>query len=465
MNPIRVLLVEDDEGSRRGIERFLRVSGYEVTAVESAEDAEAALATDHFSIVVSDYKLPGKDGIELIRHIKEASPAIPCLLISAHGDIRSAVEAMKAGAFNFLEKPVSPEQLANFIEDACEKERLAIEVEQLRHQLNEKYGFENIIGSSPIMMEVFERIKLAAPTDTTVLITGESGTGKELVAKALHQNSPRRDGPFVAVNCSALPGNLVESELFGHEKGAFTGAATMRRGFFEAAKGGSLFVDEIGDMAPELQAKLLRALEQRVITRVGSTEEIAVDVRIIAATNQDLQEKMRNTEFREDLFFRLAVVRIGLPPLRDRKEDLPQIAAAFLAQLTTEHGREVSEISPEALDALQQYPWPGNVRELRNVLESMIVLNTHRKIDLADLPGNVLRGEEDAGEAGTPIEAHKDAPGGEPPEGSLRTLAEVEKQTILGALEACEGNRTRAAQLLGIGLSTIHRKLREYEQE
>jgi DNA-binding NtrC family response regulator len=363
---------------------------------------------------------------------------------------------MQAGAFNFLEKPVTPEVLDGLVRVAHEKYHLSLQVEQLRRQLDERYGLEHIIGSSPPMRSLFEKIRLAAPTNSTVLIVGESGTGKELVARAIHQNSQRSQGPFVVVNCAAVAETLAESELFGHEKGAFTGAVSARKGFFEAAEGGTLFIDEIGDLPLPLQTKLLRALEQRVITRVGSTREIPVDVRIIAATNRDLQEMVRERTFREDLFFRLSVLRLAIPPLRERPADIPLLVAHFLERLSAEHRREVKSIAPEALDALEHYSWPGNVRELRNVLESTVVLNARGRIDLEDLPPQVLRGEADD----EMLPAGADAT--ERPEGAMRTLAAVEKQAIHDALRACGGNRTRAAQMLGIGLRTIQRKLKEY---
>ena len=458
---IHVLLVEDDEGGRRSIERYLRDVGLEVTAVADAEAAEALVAEGDFSVLLSDLRLPGMDGIELIRRVKARAPSCPCLMIAAHGDVQSAVAAMRAGATHFVEKPLSPALLLELIHDAYEKHALRLEVDHLRRQLEERYGFDNLIGSSPAMRAVFERIRLAAPTSSTVLITGESGTGKEVVARAIHLNSQRKAGPFIAVNCAALPESLVESELFGHEKGAFTGALATRRGFFEAAEKGTLFIDEIGDLPLALQPKLLRALEQRAINRVGSTREVPVDVRIIAATHQNLEAMVKEGRFRADLYFRLAVVRLELPPLRRRREDIRLLVATFLEQQAAGSGRPAFEISPEALDALESYSWPGNVRELKNVVESLVVLNTSGRIDLEDLPASVLRGEEPEGEE-EPLEAAEAS--ALPPLGGgrLPTLFEVEKHTILSTLDSCGGNRTRAAQVLGIGLRTIQRKLREY---
>jgi DNA-binding NtrC family response regulator len=457
--PIEVLLVEDDERSRVTVQRFLEDSGYQVTAVPDGEQAEEAMKTRPFSVAIVDYRLPRRDGITLIKQFKTARPAMPCILITAHGDVQSAVRAMKAGAFQFLEKPIAPNELAALIQEACKKEELAFEVEQLRRQLNERYGFENIIGRSPLMHRVFEQIRLVAPTHSTVLILGESGTGKELVARAIHQNSPRKDGPFVAINCAALPSELAESELFGHERGAFTGAVAAKPGYFEAASGGTLLVDEISEMPLSLQPKLLRVLEQRVVTRVGSTRETPVDVRVIAASNRRLDEAAREGAFRQDLFYRLAIVWIDLPPLRDRGEDIPLLVSTFLRELNAQHGRHVEELAPDALAALHRYSWPGNVRELRNTLESMVVLTSKRRLDAGDLPPHLRLGTA-AAAAAVPLPAPTLAAGRSALVG--RSLAEIEKEAILGALDACGGNRTRAAQMLGIAVRTIQRKLADY---
>jgi two-component system, NtrC family, response regulator HydG len=456
---VHVLLVEDDEAGRRSAERYLRDSGFKVTAVGDGEQAEALFREDDFSVLVADYRLPGIDGIELLRRVKACRPACPGLLVTAHGDVRSAVEAMRAGAVQFVEKPVQPALLVELIDEAWEKHALQLEVDRLRRQLDERYGFHQIVGTSPAMETVFQRIKLAAPTSSTILITGESGTGKEVVARALHQNSLRKHGPFVAINCAALPDSLVEAELFGHEKGAFTGAQASRKGFFEAAEHGTLLIDEIGDMPLALQPKLLRALEQRSINRVGSTREVAVDVRIIAATHQRLEERVEAGSFRADLYYRLAVLRIDVPPLRQRREDIPLLLASFLQQLSGD-GAAVRPISPEALAALCRYGWPGNVRELRNVAESLVVMSSGR-IELEDLPENVRKDEARAPRPAADVSPGADAPAAV----RLPTLAEVERRAVLEVLAACGGNRTRAAQVLGIGLRTIQRKLREYGVE
>jgi len=460
--PIHVLLVEDDEAGQRALARYLRDVGFEVTAVSDAEAAEAKVAEGDFSVLLTDYKLPGIDGIELVRRVKARAPNCPCLMITAHGEVQSAVEAMRAGASHFVEKPVNSALLVELIKEAYEKHAMRLELDLLRRQLNDRYGFDGLVGNTPAMRAVLDRIKLAAPASSTVLITGESGTGKELVARALHLNSLRKNGPFVAVNCAALSESLVESELFGHEKGAFTGAQATRRGFFEAAEGGTLFIDEVGDLPLALQPKILRALELRAITRVGSTREVPIDVRIIAATHQDLEAMIKENRFRADLYYRLAVIRIELPALVSRRGDVRLLIASFLETLAETAGRPPCEISPEALDALECYDWPGNVRELKNVVESLVALNARGRIDLEDLPAAILRGPS------TPVGESTPEPTAEPNAtplarpGQLPTLFEVEKKTILATLESCGGNRTRAAQVLGIGLRTIQRKLREF---
>jgi DNA-binding NtrC family response regulator len=465
---LRILIVEDDRNLRASMSRYLEDEGLATTGVATAEEALQAIETSTFDVALVDYRLPGMDGIALVAELGTRAPATPCLVMTAHGDVQAAVAAMKAGAFHFLEKPVDPASLVELIRKAAEKEQLRREVERLRQAVDERYGFEKIVGNSAPMRKVFERIKLAAPTHSTILITGETGTGKELVARAIHVNSTRRDRPFVAVNCSALPETLIESELFGHEKGAFTGAATAKRGYFEAADGGTLFIDEVGEMAPALQAKLLRALEQKVVTRVGSTLEIPVDVRILAATNRPLEADVAAGKFRSDLYYRLSVVTIDLPPLRRRREDIPLLTATFLRELAREHGREPMQVTEAALDVLEHYPWPGNVRELRNVLESIVVLSTGDTLDVNDLPAHVLRGEtpEEMAESTTETASTtpREASAGDAAAAG-KTLAEIEKEAILAAIDAHGGNKTKAAQSLGIAVRTIQRKLAQYGEE
>lgn len=464
--PVRILLIEDDESLRANVTRYLEDKGYEVHGYHSAEDAIPAAESRDYPIALVDYRLPGMDGIEFVRMMRASVPQLPCVIMTAHGDVQSAIEAMKAGAEQFLEKPVDPATMIELIERSTEKGMLRDEVERLRGELDQRYGFEQIIGNSPTMRAVFDRIKLAAPTQSTVLITGETGTGKELVARAIHNNSTRKKRPFVAVNCAALPDSLIESELFGHEKGAFTGATSTKKGYFEAAGGGTLFIDEIGELALPLQAKLLRALEQRLVTRVGSTTEIPVDVRILAATNRDLREASAAGEFRDDLFYRLSVVTIDLPPLRDRKGDIPLLVAHFLRELAIEHQRDITEIADEAIDAFEHYPWPGNVRELRNTLESVVVLSTAASLSLDDLPAHILRGEspDHLPEARAAGDSTAD-PSSAAVSYEGKTLEQVEKEVILQALERSGGNKTQAARDLGIAVRTIQRKLHQYGED
>ena len=369
------------------------------------------------------------------------------ILLTAYGNIETAVEAMKRGAYDFLAKPVDLDRLDLLLRRALAERRLGAENRRLKEQLDSKHGFENIIGTSPAMREVFETIRQAAPTRATVLIQGESGTGKELVARALHQCSPRREGPFVPVHCAALAPTLLESELFGHEKGAFTGAVERRRGRFEMADGGTLFLDEIGEIDASLQVKILRVLEERKFERVGGTETLSVDVRLIAATNRDLRKKVAEGSFREDLFYRLYVVNLTVPPLRERDGDVVLLAQHYLKALAAENGKKTRSITPEAMDALAAYSWPGNVRELRNVIERMVVLGTGERLDVRDLPAAVR--ESSAGPAAGTAQAG-------------RVLRDAERQLIEDALRRHKGNRTKAAQELGISRRTLHRKLNEF---
>ena len=441
-----ILIVDDEKNTREGLSRALR-GEYAVAEAENGQRALEWLETHSADVVLSDLRMPGMDGLTLLSRLLGRDPKPVLILLTAYGNIETAVEAMKRGAYDFLAKPVDLDRLDLLLRRALAERRLGDENRRLKEQLDSKDGFENIIGTSPAMREVFETIRQAAPTRATVLIQGESGTGKELVARALHQCSPRREGPFVPVHCAALAPTLLESELFGHEKGAFTGAVERRRGRFEMADGGTLFLDEIGEIDAALQVKILRVLEERKFERVGGTETLGVDVRLIAATNRDLRKKVAEGTFREDLFYRLYVVNLNLPPLRERDGDVALLAQHYLKALAAEHGRKALSISPEAMDALAAYPWPGNVRELRNAIERMVVLGTGERLDVRDLPATVR--EAGAGPvAGT-------VPAG-------RGLRDAERQLIEDALRRHKGNRTRAAQELGISRRTLHRKLNEF---
>ncbi len=441
-----ILVVDDEKNTREGLVRALR-GEYAVAEAENGQRALEWLETHAADVVLTDLRMPGLDGMALLSRLlgRDAKPIV--ILLTAYGSVETAVEAMKRGAYDFLAKPVNLDRLDLLLRRALAERRLGDENERLKAQLDSKYGFENIIGTSPAMQEVFETIRQAAPTRATVLIQGASGTGKELVARALHQCSPRRDGPFIPVHCAALSPTLLESELFGHEKGAFTGAVERRRGRFELADGGTLFLDEIGEIDPALQVKILRVLEERKFERVGGTETIHVDVRLVAATNRDLRARVAEGAFREDLFYRLHVVNLTLPPLRERTGDVVLLAQHYLKTLAAENGKKPPAISPEAMDVLQAYAWPGNVRELRNVIERLVVLGTGDRLTVADLPAAVRDGA--AGGLAIPSRAG-------------RVLRDAERQLIADALRRHRDNRTKAAQDLGISRRTLHRKINEF---
>jgi DNA-binding NtrC family response regulator len=440
----KVLLVDDDRLSREAMADWLRSEGFDVIAVA---DGQAAVQHIHdgVAVIVTDLKMPHTDGLQLLQFAKEQAPHAAVILITAYATIETAVAALKQGAFDYLTKPVKPDDLANKVRQAVAQRAMAAEIASLHAQLNHRYGFDNLIGKSPAMRAVFEKVRLVADTKSTVLITGESGTGKELVARALHHNSSRRHKPFVPVNVTAIPETLVESELFGHEKGAFTGATERRQGLFQAAQGGTLFIDEIGDMNLGIQSKLLRAIESRHVLPVGSTKEIEVNVRVVAATNRNLQEDVRQGKFREDLYYRLKVVEIHLPPLRERPEDIPLLTRFFIDEIARENGRPARDIAPEAMDLLLAYNWPGNVRELRNTLEGIIVVSTRERIEASDLPEQLRQGAS--------------------AQAIIRrgmTMTEIEKEAIRRTLEQTGGRRTEAAKVLGLSVRTLQRKIKEY---
>ena len=439
-----ILIVDDEKNTREGLARALR-GRYAVAEAENGARALEWLDANAADVVLSDLRMPGMDGMALLSRLLGRDPRPVLILLTAYGTIETAVEAMKRGAYDFLPKPVNLDRLELLLERALSERRLDAENRRLKAQLDAKFGFENIVGHSPAMQEVFDVIRQVAPTRTTVLIQGESGTGKELVARALHQCSPRAGGPFVPVHCAALAPSLLESELFGHEKGAFTGAVERRRGRFEAADGGTLFLDEIGEIDPSVQVKILRVLEERRFERVGGSQPVDVDVRLVAATNRDLGRMVAEGKFREDLFYRLFVVNLVLPPLREREGDLVLLTQHFLKTLAAEHGKKVQGIAPDAMDALAAHSWPGNVRELRNALERMVVLSSGERLTAKDLPP-ALRAP-----AG-----RRDAP----TSGSV--LRDAERRLIEEALRRSKGSRTRAATELGISRRTLHRKLNEF---
>jgi len=448
-NAGRVLVVDDDEGHAEALAEGLEMDGYACTLAHDGGTAIEAMGSGAFDAIITDLVMKGVDGIEVLEHAARLQPEAAVLLVTGHGSVETAVDAMRRGASDYIEKPVRLTELRTRLERALETGRLRRDNRELRAQLDERFGLEGIVGSSPPMQRVFDVLKQVAPTTATVLVLGESGTGKELVARAIHTNSPRKDQRFVAMNCAALSEGLIESELFGHVKGAFTGAVSASEGRMVYADGGTLFLDEVGDMPLETQAKLLRALELREVQPVGGNTVRKVDIRLVAATNQDLEERVADGRFREDLYYRLKVVTIDLPPLRERTADIPLLVDHFLTELSERHGRDVRGMTPQARAVLVGYGWPGNVRELRNAVETMVLLSSGHVIDEADVPESIRSAPR------TPTGGGSEGLAG-------RSLKEVERDLIAANLEFAGGNRQKAAAVLGIGERTLYRKIREY---
>jgi two-component system, NtrC family, response regulator AtoC len=443
MNSMKILLVEDDPLLREELQRGLtEIGGYSVEAASNGLEAIQKIEVDVFDLVLTDVKMPGMDGFELLRIIKSTRPEAGVILITGYGSIETAVEAMKIGADDYITKPVNFRDLLLHISKAEKANQLLRENRLLRMEIRKKFEFHNIIGKSQKMQEVFSLIEKVASSSSTVVIYGGSGTGKELVARAIHYNSLRVDHRFIPFNTSAVPETLIESELFGYTKGAFTGAVHNRKGLFEEAHGGTLFLDEIGTIQPPVQIKLLRVLQEREIARIGNNDRIKVDVRVIAATNEDLEAKMKRGEFREDLFFRLHVFPIFLPDLKARPEDMPLLAYYFLDRYSLENNKNVKSISKEALKALLEYPWPGNVRELENVIERAVILADQEYVTLDDLPANLR--EKSAGLIKMGLKERK-------------SLEDVKKEYILEVLRMVGGNKQRAAEILQIAPKTLYR--------
>lgn len=454
--PIRVLVVDNDEAHAEAMAESLEKIGYACDVAHSAAAAVELMETGGYEIVVTDLVMPGGDGgLEVLAESRERLPEAEVILVTGHGTIESAVEAMRRGAFNYLLKPLDLAQLRAVVDNAGRSQHLRRANAELRKRLDEKFGFEGVVGESEAMRSVIDRLSRIAPTDATVLIQGDTGSGKELVAQAIHQNSPRKTRPFVALNCGALSENILESELFGHIKGAFTDASHDRIGKFEYADGGTLFLDEVGDMPPATQIKLLRVLESGEITRVGSNEAKKVDVRILSATNRDLETAIADGTFREDLYHRLKVVTVRLPRLTERREDIPLLVEHFLRLHTKRHHKKVKSISPAARRRLMAYDWPGNVRELKNAIESMVVVDMDGTLDLDDLP------EQFGG--GTIAEDTPISSGGSLAELVGKTMSDLEGMFIGETLKVTAGNREEAAKMLGIGERTLYRKIKEYE--
>jgi len=441
-----ILIVDDEKNTREGLRHSLE-EDYEVYVAADAAGARAIMETDRVDLLLTDLRLGADNGMDLLGWALRQTHAPVCIMMTAYGGIESAVEAMKIGAYDFVTKPVNIDRLDLLIKRALRGSEIERENVRLREQIDKRYGLENFIGESPAMTHVLETIRQVAPSRATVLISGESGTGKELAAHAIHRLSPRHKGPFVAVHCAALSPQLLESELFGHEKGAFTGAGERRIGRFEQAAGGTLFLDEIGEIDAATQVKILRVLGERVFERVGGNKTIPADVRLLAATNRDLGKMVSEGKFREDLFFRLNVVQLHLPPLRDRREDIPLLAVHFLRESAKENDKPFRELTSDAMKALVSYDWPGNVRELRAAIEHGVVMAGGPKITLRDLPAAVRAASTDAAVPRGPLPLN---------------LGETELSLIRRALAECKGNRTLAAAKLGISRRTLHRKLREH---
>ena len=453
----KVLIVEDEEHERNGLAELISAWGYRTeSACDGIEGLEKTLSWNP-GIIVSDLKMPRMDGMELLQRVSQTPRELSFILVTAQGSIDAAVAAMKLGAYDFIEKPVNPTRLRNILQNAARQRGTDRELESARRQLRDSGKLGSLVGSSRPMQEIFHLIELVAPSTAAVLVTGESGTGKELVARTIHDLSPRKNRPFVAINCAAIPETLIESEIFGHEKGAFTGAVDRRAGCFELANGGTLLLDEVGEMPIGTQAKLLRVLEERKLRRLGARTEQDVDVRVLAATNRDPKNAVENGHLRADLFYRLNVFNIHMPPLREHIEDLPAMAEMMLEQMNQKHGRKVAGVAPSMLDRLLSYKWPGNARELRNAIERAVILCPDgAPLDAGHLPKGFGReqGQTAVVADAATIPLHVGT-----------TVDEAERLLILRTLEATGQNKTRAAEILGVSLKTLHNKLKEYARE
>ena len=443
-----ILVIDDDGNHAETTAAALESAGHRCEiATSGTEGLRKFGESEGFDLVITDLKMDDIDGFGILRGVKAEAPDVEVVVLTGHGSVESAVAAMEKGAYTYLLKPVPLEELRAKVAKALEKQGLVRSNVELRKQLDRKFGFPGIIGNSARMQRIFDVLQQVSGTSATILVTGESGTGKELIGRAIHNSSPRKNGPFVALNCAALSESILESELFGHEKGAFTGAERPREGRFEAGNGGTLFLDEVGDIPLSTQVKLLRVIENREITRVGSNDPRAINVRLIAATNRDLNELLEEKTFREDLYYRLKVISIDIPPLRDRREDIPMLISSFLDEFAKEHGKGVKGLTPEARKVLLRHDWPGNVRELRNCVESMVVISRSEILDVADIPDHVSGVEDENVE----ISALAGI-----------SLQEAERQLIKNTLAMTNGNRTEAAKMLGIGERTLYRKINEY---
>ena len=446
----RILIVDDEDGMRRLLGRVLTREGYDTSTVGSGAEALRLVANERFDLVVTDIKMPEMDGLQLLEELKEYEPSLPIIVMTAYGTIENAVQALRFGAYDYIAKPFETDEIKLTVAKALERERLLAENRYLHAELEGRYDFSGIIGGSPAMQQVYEMASSVAVSNANVLITGESGTGKELMARSIHYSSPRKEKPFVVLNCSALSESVLESELFGHEKGAFTGALDTRKGRFERADQGTLFIDEVAEMSMTAQVKLLRVIQEHEFERVGGNKTISVNVRIVAATNKSLEEQVKEGKFREDLYYRLNVVNLNIPPLRSRREDIEPLSRHFLEKYAAETGKKITELSPRALSCLLAHDWPGNVRELQNAIERAVVLSKGSVLTPRDFPQN-LQGDDQ-------ICLQVPEKGGSLTE----ILEDLERQLILQTLQREDGSQTRAAETLGIKRTTLRYKMEKY---
>lgn len=444
-----ILVIDDEKNIRTGLQDALELDGYDVLLASDGKEGLEIALNNEIDLVITDLRMPGVSGEEVLRRVTTETPGIPVIVLTGHGTVENAVEAMRAGAYDFLTKPLNLDRLSLLVKRALQNRELVLQHRELEREIEGKKSFEHIIGKSSPMLKVFDVVKRVAPTKASILITGESGVGKELIADAIHNLSTRKGRPLVKVHCAALAETLLESELFGHEKGSFTGAVARKRGRFELAQSGTIFLDEIGEINQSVQIKMLRVLQDKKFERVGGEETLEVDVRVITATNRDLEKEIAAGRFREDLYYRLNVVRIHVPPLRERKDDLPMLITSFIREFAEENEKKIDGIDNKARAALYAYDWPGNVRQLRNCVESAVVMTSGNVITLDDLPPSIR--ESDAARSIVI------------PVGS--TMSDAEKEVILQTLSAQNGNKSRTAEVLGIGRKTLHRKLDEYGLE
>ena len=442
-----ILIIDDEKNIRQGLAAALEMDGYNVLMADNGETGLQLALRGDIDLIITDLRMPGVSGEEVLQKVSSSSPGLPVIVLTGHGSIDSAVDAMRSGAYDFLTKPLNLDRLSLIVKRALQNRELSLQHRQLKEELDSNKSFESIIGKSAEMQKIFEMVRRVASSKASVLITGESGVGKELIANAVHNLSPRKEKPLIKVHCAALSENLLESELFGHEKGAFTGANARKRGRFELAHGGSIFLDEIGEINQNVQIKILRVLQDKRFERVGGEETVETDVRVIAATNRNLEEEITKGNFREDLYYRLNVVHIHVPPLRERKDDIPLMVSSFLKEFAKENGKNITSIDSHARSALYKYDWPGNIRQLRNCMESAVVMCAGETLTLADFPPTIS-----ANNAQDLVQF---------PNGI--TLEEAEKIYIQESLAANQGNKSKTAEILGIGRKTLHRKLEEWE--